>query len=120
MKLRNIATSAALWLDLGLSAGAALAHGKGMMAMPSNDQTVASDTRVMHLMFTDPMQITTVTMAAPDGKTYKINGPAANQAVKTWEGRRPRLTPGSHTVDWRGMSPDGYPMNGSFAFKVAK
>ena len=91
MKLRTILTSAALSVGLALSAGTALAHGKGMMTMPGNGQTVGADTKVMHLMFTDPMQITTVTMAAPDGKTYKINGPAANQAVKTWEGKLPKL-----------------------------
>ena len=119
MKLRTILTSAALSVGLALSAGAASAHGKGMMTMPGNGQTVGADTKVIHLMFKDPMQITTVTMKAPDGKTYKINGPAANESVKTWEGKLPKLAPGNYKVDWRGMSPDGHPMNGSFAFKVA-
>ncbi|MBU2959167.1 copper resistance protein CopC [Paracoccus sp. 1_MG-2023] len=119
MKLRHIITSAALTLGLALNAGAAIAHGKGMMTMPGNGQTVGTDTKVMHLMFSDPMQITTVTMGAPDGKTYRIDGPPANRAVKTWEGRLPRLAPGNYRIDWRGMSPDGHPMNGSFGFRVA-
>ena len=120
MKLRTILTSAVLSAGLALSAGAALAHGKGMMTMPTNGQTVRADTKVMHLMFTDPMQITTVALAAPDGKTYKINGPAANQAVKTWEGKLPQLAPGNYKVDWRGMSPDGHAMNGTFGFNVGR
>lgn len=119
MTLRNVLTAAVISASLVLNAGAALAHSKGMMTMPSNGQTVGANTKVMHLMFTDPMQITTVTIKTPDGKTYKINGPAANQAVKTWEGSLPKLAPGNYKVDWRGMSPDGHPMNGSFAFKVA-
>lgn len=120
MKLRTLITAATVSVGLALSSGAVLAHGKGMMTMPSNGQTVGMDTKVMHLMFTDPMQITTVKMKAPNGKTYKINGPAANKAVKTWEGKLPKLAPGNYKVDWRGMSPDGHPMNGSFAFKVGK
>ncbi|PLS22379.1 copper resistance CopC family protein [Neptunicoccus cionae] len=119
MKLRTIFSSAILSAGLVMGAGAALAHGKGMMTMPGNGQTVGTDTKVMHLMFKEPMQITTVTMKSPDGKTYKISGPAANKAVKTWEGKLPKLAPGNYKIDWRGMSPDGHPMNGDFAFKVA-
>lgn len=120
MKLRNIFSSAIVSASLVLGGGAALAHSKGMMTMPSNGQTVNTGTKVMHLMFTEPMKITTVKMKAPDGKTYKISGPAASKAVKTWEGKLPKLAPGSYKIDWRGMSPDGHPMNGDFAFKVAK
>ncbi|ATG35876.1 putative copper resistance protein CopC [Phaeobacter piscinae] len=119
MNLRNILTSAAFSVGLVLNASVAVAHGKGMMTMPSNGQTVGTDTKVMHLMFTDPMQITIVKMKAPDGNTYQINGPAANKAVKTWEGSLPELAPGNYQIDWRGMSSDGHAMNGSFAFSVA-
>lgn len=105
-------------LGLSLAAGDALAHGGGMQSMPSDGQTVAAGTKVMHLMFDAPMRITKVTMTAPQGKTHRINGPAANQAVKVWEGKLPELARGRYTVNWRGMSPDGHPMKGAFTFTV--
>lgn len=122
MKLRNYLTSAALALGLALSltAGSAIAHGSGMQTMPANGQTIAATTKVIHLMFGMPMKVTKVTMAAPDGKNHKISGPAANKAVKVWEGKLPKLAQGQYKVEWRGMSPDGHPMNGNFAFVVGK
>lgn len=118
--IRTTLTAAALALGMSLAAGAAVAHGSKMQSMPADGQTVAAGTKAMHLMFDAPMRITRVTMTAAKGKTYRVNGPAANQAVKVWEGKLPKLAPGKYTVDWRGMSPDGHPMKGDFAFTVGQ
>ncbi|GHD98518.1 hypothetical protein U879_08515 [Defluviimonas sp. 20V17] len=123
IRLPHTATTvfaAAFALGISLAAGNAFAHGSGMQSMPADGQTVAAGTKVMHLMFDAPMRVTKVTMTAPEGKTYKINGPAANQAVKVWEGKLPKLARGKYKVDWRGMSPDGHPMKGDFAFTVGQ
>ena len=110
----------ALAVGLSLSASLAMAHEGKMMTMPANGATVAANTKVMHLMFDAPMKITTVTMTDPRGKTMKVKGPAANQAVKVWEGQLPRLAAGAYKIDWRGMSPDGHAMNGTFGFYVGR
>lgn len=123
-KLRRSLLSATLTLGFGVSlsfgAGHVLAHGTAMMTMPSDGQHVSTETRAMQMMFEAPMRVTRVTLAAPDGKTHRIDGPAATKPVKTWQGKLPKLEPGRYRVEWRGLSPDGHPMKGSFGFSVGQ
>lgn len=109
---------AAMSIAVSLTAGGVLAHGSGMTTMPADGQVVAANTKAIHLMFDAPMRITKVSLVTPVGSSYKLNGPAASKPVKVWEGKLPRLAPGSYKVEWRGMSPDGHPMKGSFSFSV--
>jgi len=82
-------------LVLAATTTGALAHSKAEQTTPANEATVA-EVDAIEMRFDDPMRVTAITLTGPDGDINR-----------------------AYTVDWRGLSSDGHPMQGTFSFTIA-
>ena len=100
------------------TATAALAHSKAEDTTPSGGATVET-VEFIELRFDDPMRVTVVTLTGPDGN-LEITRETGLDLVTEFRALPPEILPaGAYTVDWRGLSADGHPMQGTFGFTVA-
>ena len=100
-------------------AGSAVAHSGVEDTTPARDSTVAA-VEAIEMRFDDPMRVTAVTLTGPDGD-ITIQRETGMDAVTEFRALPTDALPaGPYTVDWRGLSADGHPMQGSFAFTVAE
>ncbi|WP_299049141.1 copper resistance CopC family protein [uncultured Tateyamaria sp.] len=100
------------------TAAAALAHSKAEDTTPANEATVET-VEVIELRFDDPMRVTAISLTGPDGD-LEITRETGLDPVTEFRAMPPATMPaGEYTVDWRGLSSDGHPMQGSFDFTVA-
>ncbi|MEQ6250337.1 copper resistance CopC family protein [Sulfitobacter sp. HNIBRBA3233] len=100
------------------TATAALAHSKAEGTTPADGATVES-IEAIELRFDDPMRVTAIALAGPDGD-LEITRETGLDPVTEFRAMPPENMPaGAYTVDWRGLSPDGHPMQGSFGFTVS-
>lgn len=109
-----------IWAILALVATAtgAWAHSKAEKTTPANEATVAS-VEAIEMRFDDPMRVTAVTLTGPDGNV-SIERETGMDAVTEFRALPTADLPdGAYTVDWRGLSSDGHPMQGTFGFTVA-
>ena len=105
-------------LALIATATGAWAHSKAEETTPANEATVAS-VEAIEMRFDDPMRVIAITMTGPDGEV-DIERETGMDAVTEFRALLPADLPdGAYTVDWRGLSADGHPMQGTFGFKVA-
>ncbi|WP_299416951.1 copper resistance CopC family protein [uncultured Sulfitobacter sp.] len=105
-------------LALAATATGVLAHSKAEKTTPANEATVAM-VDVIEMRFDDPMRVTAITLTGPDGNVG-IERETGMDAVTEFRALPPADLPdGAYTVDWRGLSSDGHPMQGSFSFEVA-
>ena len=105
-------------LALAATATGALAHSKAEETTPANEATVTT-VDVIEMRFDDPMRVTAITMIGPDGDVA-IERETGMDAVTEFRALPPADLPdGDYTVDWRGLSADGHPMQGTFGFTVA-
>lgn len=95
-----------------------LAHSKAEATTPADGTTVHS-VEVIELRFDDPMRVTAITLTGPDGD-LDITRETDLDPVTEFRAVPPEVIPaGAYTVDWRGLSTDGHPMQGTFGFTVA-
>ncbi|APX12412.1 copper resistance CopC family protein [Tateyamaria omphalii] len=100
------------------TAAAALAHSKAEDTTPAKEATVET-VEVIELRFDDPMRVTAISLTGPDGE-MEITRETGLDPVTEFRAMPPEDMPGgAYTVDWRGLSSDGHPMQGSFDFTVA-
>jgi len=100
------------------TATAALAHSKAEDTTPEGGTTVET-VEVIELRFDDPMRVTAIALTGPDGE-LDITRETGLDPVTEFRAMPPEDMPaGAYTVDWRGLSSDGHPMQGSFDFSVA-
>lgn len=100
-----------------VTATAALAHSKAEDTTPADGTTVET-VAVIELRFDDPMRVTAITVSGPDGD-LNITRETGFDPVTEFHARPPEVVPaGAYTVDWRGLSADGHPMQGTFGFTV--
>lgn len=101
-----------------VTATAALSHSKAENTTPANGATVA-DVDVIELRFDDPMRVTAIMLTGPAGE-MGITRETGLDPVTEFRALPPEAMPaGAYKVDWRGLSSDGHPMQGSFDFTVA-
>lgn len=114
---RRIGTLGLLLFLLGaLVASPASAHTTLVSSDPANDATVASITKVT-LTYADPVILPRVVVNDAKGGDH-VAGPAhatANRVVADLTGP---LRPGTYTVGWRVVAPDGHPATGEYRFTV--
>lgn len=100
------------------TATAALAHSKAEDTTPANGATVET-VEAIELRFDDPMRVTAISLSGPDGE-LDVTRETGLDPVTEVRAMPPEDVPaGAYTVDWRGLSSDGHPMQGSFDFTVA-
>ena len=74
---------------------------------------------VIELRFDDPMRVTAITLTGPDGDV-EIMHETRLDPVTEFRAMPPESMPaGAYSVDWRGLSADGHPMQGTFSSTVA-
>ena len=104
---------------LVLLAPSALAHSKAKKTTPGNETTVQA-VEAIEIRFDDPMRVTAIALKGPDGD-MAIERETGLDPVTEFRALPPDLMPaGVYQVDWRGLSSDGHPMQGSFSFTVSE
>ncbi len=105
-------------LLLAATTTGALAHSKAEQNTPANEATIG-EVEVIEMRFDDPMRVTAITLTGPDGDV-SIERETGMDAVTEFRALPPTNLPdGAYTVDWRGLSFDGHPMQGTFSFTIA-
>lgn len=96
----------------------ALAHSKAEFTTPPEGATVQT-VETIELRFDDPMRVIAITLTGPNGD-LEITRETGLDPVTEFRAFPPDIMPaGAYSVDWRGMSADGHPMQGTFSFTVA-
>lgn len=99
-------------------ATAATAHSGVENTNPARDATVQT-VEVIEMHFDEPMRVTSITLTGQGGEVT-IERETGMDAVTEFRALPPADLPaGAYTVDWRGLSSDGHPMQGTFGFTVA-
>ncbi|PUB08238.1 copper resistance CopC family protein [Yoonia sediminilitoris] len=97
----------------------ALAHSKAEKTTPANEASVET-VEAIEMRFDDPMRVTAITLTGPDGEV-QIERETGMDAVTEFRALPPNDLPaGAYAVDWRGLSADGHPMQGTFGFTVSE
>jgi methionine-rich copper-binding protein CopC len=99
-------------------ATSASAHSKSEQTTPANEAVVATVDKI-EIRFDDPMRVTAISLTGPDGdveiaRETGLDPVATFRAVPV-----AAISAGVYTVEWRGLSADGHPMQSSFGFTVA-
>lgn len=104
---------------LALMTTNAVAHSKAEQTTPAND-TIVQAVEAIEIRFDDPMRVTAIALNGPEGDVAIERETGLDPVT---EFRAMPLNPipaGLYQVDWRGLSSDGHPMQGSFSFTVSE
>ncbi|WP_299284968.1 copper resistance protein CopC [uncultured Tateyamaria sp.] len=105
-------------LALIVTATGAWAHSKAEETTPANE-TIVTSVEAIEMRFDDPMRVTAITLTGPIGDV-SIERETGMDAVTEFRALpAAELPDGAYTVDWRGLSADGHPMQGTFVFTIA-
>lgn len=96
----------------------AWAHAKAEQTTPENEATVKT-VEVIEIRFDDPIRVTAISMIGPDGEV-DVERETGMDAVTEFRALPTAELPvGTYKIDWRGLSADGHPIEGSFGFAIA-
>lgn len=105
-------------LGLALSfATAALPHAKKETTAPADGAELDAAPEVVEMRFDSPITITMFALRGADGEEIDIER-GAIEPVTVFEAVPAEIGSGTFTVEWRGLSEDGHPVQGSFSFAV--
>ena len=103
-----------------LLSGAALAHSKKEGTTPVDGAQLTETPEMIHMVCDDPMRITMVRLVDANGTEMPMaRGTGLEPSIEFHAEPEP-LSPGSYTVEWRGLASDGHAMQGSFSFELAE
>lgn len=106
-------------LILAVSVSASLAHSKSEDTTPANNTTVKV-VEVISIRFNDPMRVTAITMIGPDGAVGVDRKTGLEPVTEFLAAPNAIMPAGVYAVEWRGLSSDGHPMQGTFGFTVSE
>jgi methionine-rich copper-binding protein CopC len=119
LRLRLILACAAVLWAAGALPGLAQAHAELVTSEPASGSTVSAGLSRLVLSFSEPPAAgssitlyTGVFQAVPGVNSYVANG-------QLWADVDPPLGPGTYTVQWSAVSPDGHTVEASYQFAVA-
>ena len=116
MTIRTI--TLALTMLAALS-GAAHAHSRSEATLPADGATVEG-VAAIEMRFDAPMRVTAVKLLR-GGDEVPIERETGMEPVTEFRAMPSEaLAPGAYDVEWRGLSDDGHPMQGSFRFTVSE
>lgn len=95
------------------------AHSKQETTFPEDGAVLAAAPDVVSMTFDEPMRITMISLTGEAGGTFDLERSDAMEPVTEFRATPPLLPKGRYTVEWRGLSSDGHPMQGRFSFEVA-
>ena len=99
--------------------GTALAHSRSETTVPADGTTVEA-VEAIEMRFDGPMRIIKVTLTAGDEEIEVERETGMEPVTEFRAAPTSDLAPGAYEVEWRGMSADGHPMQGSFGFTVGE
>ena len=120
----TLALALALTLALTLApalnpAGTALAHSRSEATVPADGATVAS-VKTIEMRFDAPMRVTAIKLLSGGGEVAIERETGMEPVTEFRAAPAAALAPGAYSVEWRGLSDDGHPMQGSFGFTVGE
>lgn len=118
MKLRNILLNLTTAAFVGLFAMGASAHSEKEATTPANGATLSDTPEMIHMVFDDPMRVTTVRLLDAEGAEIPLERGTGLDPSLEFHAEPEPLSPGAYTVEWRGLSGDGHAMEGSFSFEI--
>lgn len=109
---------AGLLAGLLLVAGSAAAHSKKQSTWPEDGATVTGAPEKISMDFDKPILITMFRVIGPGGEEVDVERQDGMQPVHKFEATPEAMAPGAYEIIWRGLSSDGHPVEGEFAFTV--
>ncbi|MBO6675650.1 MAG: copper resistance protein CopC [Rhizobiales bacterium] len=97
----------------------ALAHSSKEGTMPEDGAVLEVAPAEISILFDEAATLTRVALTHSHGDVSdetRLDAPRDATDAATLEA--PDLGPGTYTVDWRALSSDGHPVNGSFSYTV--
>lgn len=87
---------------------------------PADGDTLSAPPDRVELVFTGPIEDagTVVSLVLPGGSTRELDVRATGEQTPTVSAALPALDPGGYRIEWRVLSPDGHPLEGTFVFYV--
>ena len=117
---RLLALGSAVLVAIVVSvAGEIRAHSKQETTFPEDGAVLATAPDVVSMSFDALMRITMINLTSEAGDTFELERSDAMEPVTEFRATPPPLPKGRYTVEWRGLSSDGHPMQGRFTFEVA-
>lgn len=119
--LRRWAAAALAAVLLLAAAGPARAHAGLRSTTPAAGDTVRGSPPRLTLRFTEPVDAAQsgLRLLRPDGTVTVLLPQHDAGDVTAITSQLPPLAPGGYRVEWRTLSADGHPVDGSFVFYVA-
>ena len=104
---------------LNLSGPGALAHSEQKLTTPEDGAVLPTGPETIRITFDGPIRVTLIRLTDVDGVEHHLTRSDGMAQVTEIEAVPGALEPGAYTVEWRGLSADGHPMQGSFSFVVS-
>ena len=114
MRLPTLAAAAILALS-----GTVLAHSEAETTTPA-DGAIVRTVEAIEIRFDDPMRVTRVVLTGPDGDVPLERESGLEPVTLMRALPAVDLAPGDFSVEWRGLSADGHPMQGGFGFTIGE
>ena len=99
-----------------LCSGAALAHVHLRDSSPADGARLAAAPTALTLSFSEPAQLTALSLQQEQGSSWKLSAPAEAQLRVSVA--LPPLAPGSYHLRWRALSRDGHVVPGEIRFSI--
>lgn len=93
------------------------AHTQLQSSQPSAGASLVQAPRSLELIFTNPIQLISVSLYSPQQEIELDFKPQTN-AQQTWQVPLPNLLPNQYQVKWKGLGEDGHLMKGDFGFEL--
>ena len=100
-----------------LGGAAAEAHSKKKSSVPSDGASLAAPPNMIMLNFDAPTMVTLFRLTDIVGTAVDVEGGSMDPATE-YIVAPAALSPGTYSVEWRGLSSDGHPVEGRFSFTV--
>lgn len=110
---------ASMFAAVLLAATPLLAHSKKETTSPADGAVLEAAPESIEMTFDSPMRITMVRLTDAGGADVELERSDGMAPVTQFEAVPAALLPGAYIVEWRGLSGDGHPMQGSFSFEIA-
>lgn len=97
-----------------------LAHSPLERTVPAHEALLAQAPANVALDFKGNIRLTQVTLKHSDQNEADLDLDGFNGFISDYTIPVPSMGPGTYVIEWRGLSDDGHPMNGTFSFTVAE
>ena len=101
-----------------LLSSAAFAHSEKEGNTPAHGAQLTETPEMIHMVFDDPMRVTMARLVNADGAEMPMARGSDLEPSLEFHAEPEPLSPGSYTVEWRGLASDGHAMQGNFMFTV--